>query len=220
MRKLSSVKKNRVRRGSNGQEPFPPLSTSLGPFVKDGTDRQFRKLIYNLLDLIDLMKSNRKYFAEYLGVTDAQLMMMLRIADYPDMTVSRLAEQLSVSSPFVTAEIAKLAKKMIVEKRPNQVDRRSMHLALTPKGQALMRELGPLRLRTNDIMFKSLTDERARELQDIVSVLIVDARNALHELEAPEMRGKRAPSAQSDLAEETTRNRNDRARAKNGSAGH
>jgi MarR family transcriptional regulator, organic hydroperoxide resistance regulator len=219
MRESASVKKTRVRGGSNGQEPFPPLSTSLEPFVKDGTDRQFRKLIYSLLGLIDLMKRNSKHFAEYLGVTDAQLMMMLRIADYPDMTVSRLAEQLSVSSPFVTAEITKLAKKLIVEKRPNEVDGRSMLLALTPKGQVLMRELGPLRLRTNDIMFKSLTEERARELQDIVSVLIIDARNALHELEAPYMRGKRAPSAQWDLAEKAVLNRNGRTRAKSGSAG-
>lgn len=76
-----------------------------------------------------------------------------------------------------------------------------MLLALTPKGQALMRELGPVRRRTNDLTFKSLTEERAALLQETLAVLIGDAKFALHELEAPHLRGKRAPSAQSENAQ-------------------
>jgi hypothetical protein len=73
-----------------------------------------------------------------------------------------------------------------------------MLLMLAPKGEALLRELAPLRLATNDTMFKSLNDARATALQEIVSALIADARSALHALEAPHMRGAKAPSAVSD----------------------
>ena len=199
MRASASAKKSRSRDAVNAPAAFPPLTVSLAPFVRDGTDRRFRKLIYSLFSLMNLMQRNARHFAEYIGVTEGQVMMIARVADNPGITVSRLAEQLSVSSPFVTAEITKLVKKRIVEKRRSEADGRSMLLTLTPKGETLLRELGPLRLRTNDIMFKSLTDERAAQLQDILSALIADARIALHELEAPHMRGQRAPSVQSEL---------------------
>src|SRR5262249_39282536 len=136
------------------------------------------------------------------------------IADDPGMTVGRLAKLLNVSSPFVTAEIAKLIKKEIVEKTPNDADGRSMLLMLTPKGQTLLCELGPVRRRINDLTFNSLTQERARLLQDIVDGLVADARNAAHEITAPHMRGKRAPSAQADVADDTTAGSNDHERAR------
>ena len=214
MRMTASVANSRVRTVATAQETFPPLSTSLEPFVKDGTDREFRRLIFSLLTLFDLMQRNRKYFADYVGLTDAQYMMMVLIADDPGMTVGRLAERLNVSSPFVTAEIARLIKKTIVGKRPNEADRRSMLLTLTPKGETLLCELGPVRRRINDLTFNSLTQERARLLQDIVDGLVADARNAVHEITAPHMRGKRAPSAQADVADDTIAGSSDQQRAR------
>jgi len=176
-------------------ERFPPLSTSLDSFVKDGSDREFRRLIYSLTALSSLMVRNREHFASYIGVTDPQYMMITLIAENADATVSKLAELLGVSSQFVTAEIAKLTTKRIVAKKPNQADRRSMILELTAKARALLNELGPLRRRINDLTFHSLDAARAATLQDIVGTLVEDARAALHELESPQLRGRKAPSA-------------------------
>jgi MarR family transcriptional regulator, organic hydroperoxide resistance regulator len=209
----TSARENRKRGASNAPK-FSPLTISLDPFVKDGTDQRFRKLIYSLLRLMNLMSRNAKHFAEYMGVSAAQGMMMSRIADSPGITVTQLADQLGVSGPFVTAEIGKLVEKSIVEKRPNEADRRSMLLMLTTKGQSLMRELGPVRRRTNDIMFKSMTDERASALQEIVTTLIADAQIGLHELEAPHMLGQRAPSVLPDLSSEANSNHDGRKRSK------
>lgn len=175
-------------------EQFPPLSTSLENFVKDGSDREFRRLIYGLTALSSLMVRNREHFASYIGVTDPQYMMMTMIAENPDATVGKVAELLGVSSQFVTVEIAKLTKKNIVTKRPNEADRRSVILELTPKGRTLLHELGPLRRRTNDLTFRSLNATRAATLQETVSTLVEDARVALHELESPQRRGLRARS--------------------------
>src|SRR5690348_3448280 len=178
---------------------FPPLTTSLATFVRAGSDRAFRRLIYSFVSLTGFMEANRDYFAAYIGVSSPQLLMMGVIAETPDSNVSAIAERLSVSTQFVTMEIGKLLAKDIVLKRPNEEDRRGVLLSLTAKGETLLCELGPVRRKINDMTFRSLTEERAKALQEILDSLIVDARSAVHELDAPDMRGKKAPSARSNV---------------------
>jgi DNA-binding MarR family transcriptional regulator len=127
---------------------------------------------------------------------------MTFIAESPQTRVGQLAEQMNVSSQFVTIEVGKLTKKNIVEKRPNHADRRSSLLHLTPKGDRLLRELGPLRRRTNDLMFRSLTKDRAKVLQEILDTLLLDGKSTLHELEAPQLRAMKAPSARSQVEDD------------------
>ncbi len=172
-----------------------PLSTSLAAFVKDGSDRPLRRLIYDLINLVNQMERNRRHFAAYIGVSEAHVLMMMLIAETPEATVGALARQLNVSSQFVTIEIGDLTRKGIVVKRHNEADRRSMFLTLAAKGRKLMRELAPLRCRANDIMFRSLTEDRARILNEIVGTLIADGQLALHEIEGLRLRSKKAPSA-------------------------
>src|SRR3984957_16002847 len=179
-------------------EAFPPLTISLKSFVKDGSDREFRRLIYTLTSLANQMARHVKLFAAYMGVTEAQAMMMRIIAETRDATGAPLRQGLYVTSQFVTIEIGSLVKKNIVEKRPNEADRRSMFLSLTPKGRSLFCEMAPLRRKANDIHFRSLTEDRVGVLQEIIAVLISDGATAFHELEAPHVRGQMAPSAQSE----------------------
>ena len=179
------------------EEGFPPLSTSILHFVKNGSDREFRRLIYDLHAYHALMVRNRAHLAAYIGVTDPQYILMSMIAETPNATVGNLAQQMDVTSQFVTIEIGKLIEKGIVEKRPNEADRRSVFLMLTSKGQRLLRELGPFRRKVNDMMFRSLTEDRARMLKEIIGTLTIDARTSLHELDAPHMRNNKAPSARS-----------------------
>jgi len=174
-------------------EKFPPLTTSLKSFVKNGSDRAFRQLVYDLIKLSNQLARNRTRFASYVGVTDAQWLMVVIIAETRGTTVSNLAQQLNVTSQFVTIEIGDLAKRNIVEKRPNETDRRSMILSLTPKGKSLLREVSPMLQAANDIMFRSLTEERAKLLKEMVNALIADGAAALHELEAPHWLSKETP---------------------------
>jgi MarR family transcriptional regulator, organic hydroperoxide resistance regulator len=193
------VDKGRQRHESGTTERFPPLSISIETFLKDGTDREFRRLIYSLLSFSTLMIRHREYYASYIGVTGSQYSMMAVIAEGQVATVGYVAEQMGVASQFVTAEISKLIGKKIIEKTPNEMDRRSMHLRLTPKGQNLLRELGPIRRESNDLMYGSLTGDRGRALREIIDKLIEDANSALHALDAPHRRGRKAPSVQSEM---------------------
>jgi MarR family transcriptional regulator, organic hydroperoxide resistance regulator len=174
------------------------LSTSLKSLLKDGSDKDFRRLIYNLLSLSNVMVRNREHFAAFIGVTDQQYVIMTILYETPGATVSHIANQIHVSSQFITLETGKLIKKGLVDKRPSEIDRRSVTLTLTEKGQTLLREVWPLRLRTNDLTFQSLTKERAALLDETIGKLVMGAKIALHELEAPQRSGRKAPSIEAE----------------------
>jgi DNA-binding MarR family transcriptional regulator len=178
-------------------EQFPPLSISLEGLLRDGSDREFRRLVYSLVSFAEMIVRHRNIYGAYIGVTGPQYVMMTIIAGAPNTTVGHIAKTMSVSNQFAASEIGKLIKKNNVEKSLNKADRRSMLLNLTPKGRALLYELGPLRRESNNLMYRSLTGDRARILQETIDTLISDAEIALHELDAPPLRGRKAPTASS-----------------------
>jgi MarR family transcriptional regulator, organic hydroperoxide resistance regulator len=182
--------------------------------LQAGSDSQLRSLIYDLTSLSALMIRNREHFADFIGVTDPQFMMMSIIAEDSAATVGRIATRLGVSSQFVTTEIGKLEAAGIVERRANDTDRRSMLLSLTAKGRRLLCELAPMRRRINDITFRSLTTERAARLHDILADLIRDAGTANHDLQSPNLQGRKAPSVQEHASDGTKRDARQTQRAK------
>lgn len=166
----------------------PPLTTTLKSFVKDGSDRAFRELIYSLVALSNQMARFRKLMAAHIGVSEAQAVMLRIIAERQDATVGQLAQQLQVTSQFVTIEIGGLVKRGIVEKRPNQADRRSMLLRLTAKGESLLAGLSRIMRIGNDIYYRSLTEDRAKFLQQTINALLSDSVEAYHAMSAPNLR--------------------------------
>lgn len=171
-----------------------PLTTSLKAFVKNGTDHEFRELIFELNSLFSQMKRHQEHFARYIGVNPAQFTFIVVIAEMPNIAVSQIADRMNVSSPFVTAEIGKLVDMGIVNKVQNHSDRRSSLLALTSKGENLIRELAPILCRANDLHFRSLNEETARVFKETINTIVMDGKRVLHELESPDMRDAMAPS--------------------------
>jgi MarR family transcriptional regulator, organic hydroperoxide resistance regulator len=186
----------REKRGED--ERFPPLSTSIESLLRDGSDSDFRNLVYSLIRLGEMIVHHRDIYGAYIGVTGPQYQMMAILAVAPNSTAGEIAKTMSVSNQFVVSETGKLVARKILQKTTNQADRRSMLLNLTHKGRDLLRELGPLRRQSNDLMYRSLTGNRAGVLQKIVDALIADAEIALHELAGPHRRGQKAPTASSD----------------------
>ena len=199
MRKAGNRKRpSRVTAGDNSSggdgrsagAPSPPLTTTLKTFVKGGSDRELRKLVYTLVALGNLMSRHRKLCADHIGVSEAQAIMLRMIAESQDATVGRLAQQLQVTSQFVTIEIGDLVKNGIVEKRPNKADRRSMLLRLTAKGEGLVRELSTIMRIGNDIWLRSLSEDRAKLLQDTLNALLAHGIEATHAISAPSLHNR------------------------------
>ena len=107
-------------------ERFPPLSTSLTTFVQKGSDAEFRALIYELTSVFNIMQRNRRYFGAHIGVSETQALILMMLAEVADATVGYIARRLEVSSQFVTIEVGKLVASKLVEKRPNEADRRKV----------------------------------------------------------------------------------------------
>jgi DNA-binding MarR family transcriptional regulator len=170
--------------------PSPPLTTTLKSFVKGGSDHELRKLVYTLVALGNQMARHRKLCADHIGVSDAQAIMLRMIAESHDATVGQVAQKLQVTSQFVTIEIGDLVKKGIVEKRPNKADRRSMLLRLTAKGEGLVRELSMIMRIGNDIWLRSLSEDRAKALQDTLNTLLLHGIEASHAISAPNLRSR------------------------------
>jgi MarR family transcriptional regulator, organic hydroperoxide resistance regulator len=193
------------------EEKFPPPSTSIESLLRDGSDRDFRRLVYSLIRFSEMIARHRDIYGAYIGTTGPQYQMMAIIAASPNATAGEIAKTLSVSNQFVVSETGKLIAKGILEKTINKSDRRSMLLNLTPKGRNLLLELGPMRRESNDLMYRSLTGDRARVLQEIMDTLIADAEIALHELDAPQRRGRKAPTALSHDSDREVAKREPRA---------
>lgn len=173
------------KQNKTADEQFPPLSTSLPAFLKGRSDREFRDLIYGVLSVSTLMLRARERFGAFIGVTAPQYSLMVAIGEAGESTATQLAEKLHVSVPFVTAEIGKLIKREIVQRRPNSADGRSLLLTLTKKGENLILHLAPYRRLGNNMIFGSLTREQAQEFRKIIGLLLADAEKTLHELDNP-----------------------------------
>jgi DNA-binding MarR family transcriptional regulator len=128
--------------------------------------------------------------AAHIGVSEAQAVMLRAIAERRDATVGQLAQQLQVTSQFVTIEVGNLVKNGIVEKRPNQADRRSVLLRLTAKGESLLGELSRIMRIGNDIYYRSLTEDRAKALQATLDTILADGIEAYHAMSAPNLRSR------------------------------
>jgi DNA-binding MarR family transcriptional regulator len=192
-RRLSHTKTGDYLSAADGRPAAasaPPLTTTLKTFLKGGSDRELRRLVYTLVAVSNQMARHRKLCADHIGVSEAQAIMLRMIAESQDATVGLLAQQLQVTSQFVTIEIGDLVKKGIVAKRPNKADRRSMLLCLTARGEGLVHELSKIMRIGNDIWLRSLSADRAKMLQDTLNTLLTHGIEASHAISAPGLRNR------------------------------
>ncbi|HEX4196506.1 MAG TPA: MarR family transcriptional regulator [Caulobacteraceae bacterium] len=100
------------------------------------------------------------------GVTQQQYQVMLAIKTWPSeaMTMKDLAEQLLLTHHAAVQQVDRLAKAGLVERTPSTTDRRSVLVALTPSGVALVDTLAGQHLeemlRHEPLLAKSLRQLR------------------------------------------------------------
>jgi len=123
---------------------LPPEEAEQREFISDFTAASAR------------MRELRRALAETLGLTVAQHAVMLGLwycERRGSTTVRALADHLHIAAAHVTAELNKLARAGLVEKRPSETDKRAIDLRLTQKGHALLDRLAPLLRDVNAALF-------------------------------------------------------------------
>ena len=104
-----------------------PTTVSRAALLKGGSDRSFRALIGDLLTISTRMEMVREHLGRRMGITGPQYSLIVAVAHLQGshgISVGTLAQALHVSSAFIASEASKLARRRLLLKRSNPLDRR------------------------------------------------------------------------------------------------
>ena len=93
------------------------------------------------------------------------------------LTQQEIAARLEIRPQSVSEAIARLEKRGLVRKEPDEHDRRAMRVLITPEGVVRRRELAVLRAAHADAFFGVLTEEEKESLAKILRKLENAAKN-------------------------------------------
>jgi len=163
-----------------------PATVSLPALLDRGSDRQFRRLVQDLLTVARRLETARDYFGRRIDVTGPQYHLLMTVAQLQGATgvsVGSIAHVMNVSSAFVTSETGKLSIMGLVRKRPNPQDRRGALLSLTQAGRLKIEFLVPAIRVINDLFFGRLDRRSLTELCAGAAALVQGSREAMHYIE-------------------------------------
>lgn len=181
------VKRKRAAGGrARSADAFPPPTVSRAALLAGGSDRDFRRLVDDLVRFSGRIQALREAIARRMGITTPQYNMLRTIAerrDGDDPSLTAIARSLEVSVPFVVTQIGHLIAARLVEKRRDPGDGRRVHLTLSAEGAAAIEAVAPFQQRVNDMLFASLTATGFRELMATARQLNDCADDALRAVE-------------------------------------
>lgn len=139
--------------------------------------------------LMDLTKQMQRYgFAtrgtqrgRHHGFGRGRLLQL--IADHDNVTQSELAELLDVRPSSLSEMLSKLAEHDLIERHPDDNDKRVTHVVLTEAGR---KRLAERKQATNDYlagMFEGLSDDEKAQLQNLINKLNGSLKDKLTEME-------------------------------------
>jgi DNA-binding MarR family transcriptional regulator len=177
----ASVRAKTQKRASAGH-PLPASISIAALLNHQRSDRQFRRLIRDLLTVTRRLELARDYFGRRINVTGPQYNLLMTVAELQGAAgvgVGSVAQAMHVSSSFVTAETGKLSDVGLLRKQTNRSDRRGALLKLTPSARRKIHRLLPEIRAVNDLFFGLLTAESFSALCAGAEALIEGSREAM-----------------------------------------
>jgi DNA-binding MarR family transcriptional regulator len=111
-----------------------------------------------LRQIIRATDMDGRQLAKQTGLTTSQLVVMQLLKRSPGLTITKLAERVSLRQATVTALIDKLESRTLVQRKRSDLDRRRVELYLTEEGSAMI-EAAPTILQERFIVqFDQLED--------------------------------------------------------------
>jgi DNA-binding MarR family transcriptional regulator len=127
------------------------------------------KALINILYTANWITSNQNTFFKPFGISPQQynILRILRGANKP-LKVQTIKERMIDRSPNATRLMDKLCTKKLIERVPYPSDRRVVHIEITPKGLALLKEITD---DFNDDILKNITEKEAEQLSGLLDKL-------------------------------------------------
>jgi DNA-binding MarR family transcriptional regulator len=162
-----------------------PSTVSCSALLEDGSDRRFRRLVYDLLTVSTRMNAVREHLACRMGISGPQYSVLIAIGHMQGrggVSVGALARILHVSSAFIASETGKLAQAGLLIKRPNPDDRRGVLLGLTRSARSLIARNSAEIRAVNDLFFGTLNRSAFESMTSATATLVRGSHKAMTRL--------------------------------------
>lgn len=124
--------------------------------------------------------------AHGLTAPDFAVLVTLARLDHPEgVSQRRLMDELGLTSGTVSVRMDRLAEQSLVERRPDEGDRRNTLVALTDRGRALFDRVAPAHLGNERRLLAALDAEERSTLETLLRKLLVEYEGALPPSDAP-----------------------------------
>ncbi|MGH8630466.1 MAG: MarR family winged helix-turn-helix transcriptional regulator [Burkholderiales bacterium] len=153
----------------------PPLTITRRALLVDGSDIEFRRLIYRLLLVEERLRHVRAFLGRRIGLTGPQYTLLITVAylqGATGITVQSLARNLRVTSAFITGESRRLIERGLLAKRTNPHDSRSTLLSVTAAGRRRIGALVPELRSINNAFFAHVSAQSFRHARRFLDQLL------------------------------------------------
>jgi len=158
------------------------LTITRPEFLTDGSDADFRSFIYGLLISSLHMGKLRDQIGDLIGVNGIQYHILAVISEKAprgSITVGEVAKILRAGSTHITMETGKLFKQGLIEKKPNQLDRRSILLSLSDKGRTVLGSVAKSRQEINNTIFGGFSKKDFEYFQVLIKKMVSTTSQAI-----------------------------------------
>ncbi len=155
-----------------------PVTVTRPELLIGGSDRAFRRLIYDLHSLFRRMDRLRDRLGAVLGLTGNQFHILMVIAELQNaraVNISAVAAALHTSGTYVTKETGALERRRFVRKAVNPRDRREVLVTLTEQGRAAIRRIARVLRPVNDALFLGVTTSHIGGFRRTVALMLGNA---------------------------------------------
>jgi DNA-binding MarR family transcriptional regulator len=162
-----------------------PATISRDEFLVDGSDRDFRRSIYALVQCVGRLLACRDAFGKELDLTPSQFAVLMGVAHSQGsdgITIRELSEHVALASTHVTTEVGRLERAGLLTKRPSKTDRRSVCVSLTRQGEEEIARVTPFIRRINDVLFRDIDATSLAVAYRVARQLIINSEGALAEV--------------------------------------
>jgi MarR family transcriptional regulator, organic hydroperoxide resistance regulator len=157
----------------------PPVTITRRALLVEGSDVEFRRLIYRLLLVEERLRRARDFLARRIGLSGPQYTLLITVAylqGASGIPVRSLAKNLRVTSAFITSESRRLIELGLLAKRPNPHDSRSTLISVTAAGRRRIGKLIPELRTINNAFFARVSARSFRAATGFLEQLLAGSQ--------------------------------------------
>lgn len=130
------------------------------------------QLVEDIFRLFRLMKEDMSFDSDLMKLTVSQIHALIFLKKHPSAQMSEIAKEFKIELPSATSLINKLVDTKLVERKPDEKDRRLVRIALTNQGEQLLAEAMKERSKKITHTLSYLSESDKKQLSRIIKQLL------------------------------------------------